>query len=68
MDDDYIARARQLMASYNPFVNALALTEMFDVPDDSDEAIRLAQVHATLAVAQQLSYIHQRMIDNQNRR
>lgn len=53
---------------YDPGFNAKALIEMIDVPDDSDEAIRLAQVHATLAVAQQLSYIHQRMIDNQNRR
>lgn len=48
---------------YNPYTNAQALVEMFDVPDGSDETLRLATVHALLAIAQQLNYIHQRMVD-----
>jgi hypothetical protein len=52
---------------YEPYTNAMALIEMIDVPDDSDEALRLATVHALLAIARQLQFIHARMVDEMQR-
>lgn len=52
---------------YAPYTNAMALIEMIDVPEGDDQAIALATVHALLAIAQQLQFIHARMVDEMQR-